>query len=70
MDTQTMITRNQDGSLPLVRLSPETSGDCPCGCGDAAFAFGMDGFDGYVDAAPACAQDAGEEALLSSVEFP
>ncbi len=37
------------------RLNNECTGECPCGCGEEAFAYATDGADGYVDAAPACA---------------
>lgn len=42
----------------LVKLSSECSGDCPCGCGKAAYPYSVEGADGYVDASRECAPDA------------
>jgi len=37
------------------RLSNESTGECPCGCGDAAYPYEVKGIEGYFDAAPRCA---------------
>jgi len=47
----------------IIRLSNETTNDCPCGCGDDAYMYTTESLDGYVDAAPACARTAIEDAL-------
>jgi len=39
----------------LIRLDSHPSGDCPDGCGMVAYPYTIEGSDGYVDAAPACA---------------
>lgn len=41
----------------IIQCSDESTGDCPCGCGEAAFPFTVEGVEsGYVDAAPNCAK--------------
>lgn len=47
----------------LTKLSDESTSDCTCGCGEPAFMYTAPGLDGYVDAAPGCAQDAITDAL-------
>jgi hypothetical protein len=49
---------------PKVKLlDDEPTGDCPCGCGEVAFPFSVEGLDGYVDAAPPCAPKLALDAL-------
>ena len=47
--------------LTIIRLSDESTGMCPCGCGEPAFPYTVEDEDyksrgGYVDAAPKCAK--------------
>jgi hypothetical protein len=42
----------------ILKLSDESTGECTCGCGKDAFPFTFEGADGYVDAAPECAEEA------------
>lgn len=37
------------------QIDDDSTGECPCGCGEAAYPFAVDGIEGYFDAAPACA---------------
>jgi len=53
-------------SLPVLqiqRLDNEPTGDCPCGCGEAAYPYSVEGLDGYVDSAPECVQTLALDAL-------
>lgn len=55
---------NSDMSdFKIIRLSNESTNDCPCGCGNPAYMYTTDGLDGYVDAASQCAREAIEAAL-------
>jgi len=41
----------------IIQLSNESDGECPCGCGEDAYMFTVEGVEsGYVDAAPKCAR--------------
>jgi hypothetical protein len=51
--------------LPLVpvQLTDESDSECCCSCGGDAYPFTVEGFDGYVDAAPGCAASMLEDAI-------
>ncbi len=40
----------------IIKLSDESTGECPCGCGRDAYPYATEtAGSGYVDAAPECA---------------
>jgi hypothetical protein len=49
--------------MKLIDLGPGHN-DCPCGCGNPARMWTIEGFDGYVDAAKECAQ----QAMIDAIE--
>lgn len=49
--------------IKIECLGYESTGDCPCGCGEAALPYKVPGYQGYFDAAPACAASIAEDFL-------
>lgn len=50
------------------RLSNQSTGDCSCGCGRAAYPYKTKALDGYVDAAPECAEKVLRDAIANKSE--
>jgi uncharacterized Zn finger protein (UPF0148 family) len=64
--------RANAGPVRIMRLdrTEVPTGQCACGSGEPAYAYGVEGYSGYVDAERACARKFIEEAIAEGLMVP